>query len=400
MEKKRKNVLIITHYFWPEDFKINELALGLSKNYNISILTGNPSYPSADHFKKYHKTKFHNLEIFRVPIYKRNKSNFSIILNYFTYLISLPFFGLFMLRKKNFDFIFVYQPSPVTVGLAGIIFKYFKNCRVALWINDLWPDTIDHINPVIFRKTKLIFEFITDIIYAHTDYILIQSKGFKKKIKKKYQKKILFFPNWIDTTDYKIKKINKNHKLILKKDMFKLMYIGNIGYSQDFNGIIKILKILKKRNFKISFVVIGDGRDMNNIFQKVKEENLKNYIYFLGRIKKEYIKNYASYSSMLFLSLRKNELFDITIPAKFQTYLSLNKPIFGLISGETAKLISSLNCGISINSGEYKNAANMIIKIIKNKACLKRFYNKKDNAVMKKLRYENVIMNLKKIIDQ
>ena len=182
--------------------------------------------------------------------------------------------------------------------------------------------------------------------------------------------------------------------------MFKLMYIGNIGYSQDFNGIIKILKILKKRNFKISFVVIGDGRDMKNVFQKVKEENLKNYIYFLGRIKKEYIKNYASYSSMLFLSLRKNELFDITIPAKFQTYLSLNKPIFGVISGETAKLISSLNCGISINSGEYKNAANMIIKIIKNKTCLKKFYNKKDNTVMKKLRYENVIMNLKKIIDQ
>ena len=58
MEKKRKNVLIITHYFWPEDFKINELASGLSKNYNVSILTGYPSYPSKKYFKNFKKKKY------------------------------------------------------------------------------------------------------------------------------------------------------------------------------------------------------------------------------------------------------------------------------------------------------------------------------------------------------
>ena len=57
MEKKRKNVLIITHYFWPEDFKINELALGLSVKYNVSVLTGNPSYPTKYHFKNFKKKK-------------------------------------------------------------------------------------------------------------------------------------------------------------------------------------------------------------------------------------------------------------------------------------------------------------------------------------------------------
>ena len=94
------------------------------------------------------------------------------------------------LEKKKFDFIFVYQPSPITVGLTGILFKYFKRCKVALWINDLWPDTIDHVNSYLLRKTKFIFRIITNFIYSHSDYILIQSKSFKKMIKPEFRKKI------------------------------------------------------------------------------------------------------------------------------------------------------------------------------------------------------------------
>ena len=398
MEKKRKNVLIITHYFWPEDFKINELALGLSKNYNVSILTGYPSYPSKEYFKNFKKKKIHNLNVFRVPVYKRDKSNISIFLNYLTYLISLPIFGLYLLRKKNFDFIFVYQPSPITVGLTGILFKYFKRCKVALWINDLWPDTIDHVNSYLLRKTKFIFRVITNFIYSHSDYILIQSKSFKKMIKPEFRKKISLFPNWIDTTNYKNIEINKKHKLILKTKLLKLMYIGNVGYSQDFLGILKILSILKKKKLKICFMVIGEGRDKDYIINEVKKNNLQNYIFFFGRIKKELIKNYSNHTDFLFLSLRKNKLFNITIPAKLQTYLSLKKPIFGLISGETSNLIKSLKCGIAVNSGKYNSAANEIIEIIKNKKLLNNFSGKISNKLQKKYKYQNIISYLKKII--
>ena len=79
MEKKRKNVLIISHYFWPEDFKINELALGLSQKYNVTVLTGEPSYPSKNHFKKFDNNKQNKrIKIYRVPVFKRNNSNLSI----------------------------------------------------------------------------------------------------------------------------------------------------------------------------------------------------------------------------------------------------------------------------------------------------------------------------------
>ena len=45
-------VLIVSHYFWPENFKINSICQELvKKGYEISVLTGKPNYPVGS-FKK------------------------------------------------------------------------------------------------------------------------------------------------------------------------------------------------------------------------------------------------------------------------------------------------------------------------------------------------------------
>ena len=59
-----------------------------------------------------------------MPVFRRSRTNLSIFLNYLSFLFTLPIFGLFYLKDKKFDFIFVYQPSPITVGIAGIIIKF------------------------------------------------------------------------------------------------------------------------------------------------------------------------------------------------------------------------------------------------------------------------------------
>ena len=402
MEKKRKNVLIISHYFWPEDFKINELALGLSQKYNVTVLTGEPSYPSKNHFKKFDNNKQNKrIKIYRVPVFKRNNSNLSIFLNYLTFLFSLPIFGLFFLKKKKFNFIFVYQPSPITVGIAGIIIKYFKKCKLAIWVNDLWPDNVDYVNLTILKKLKFLFRLITNFIYKNSDYILVQSNGFKKKIKNSnFKKKIFFFPNWIDTTNYKKKTIDSKKINILRSRNFKIMYIGNIGYSQDFVGVIKILKKVKTKCLDFKFIIIGDGRDKEKIIKDIKNSNLEENVVFFGRVKKEYIKNFSKFSDILFLSLKKNKLFEVTIPAKLQTYLSLNKPIFGLISGEASKLIINLNCGITVNSGNYNKASTRMIDIIKNKKILRQFTKNDKISYRKKFLFKNIISDLDIFINQ
>ena len=123
-------ILIVSQYFWPENFRVNELAEGLIKlGHKVTILTGYPNYPKGDiylDFKK-NKKKFHKykgVEIIRVPILPRKKNKFNLILNYLSFSLNSIFVGYLKLRKKNFDIVFTFQLSPVTVGITSAFFYY------------------------------------------------------------------------------------------------------------------------------------------------------------------------------------------------------------------------------------------------------------------------------------
>ena len=48
------NVLIVTQYFWPEYFRVNDLAIELKKkNINVDILTGYPNYPKGEIYRDF-----------------------------------------------------------------------------------------------------------------------------------------------------------------------------------------------------------------------------------------------------------------------------------------------------------------------------------------------------------
>ena len=133
--KKNLKILIITQYFWPENFRVNELAEELTKlGHQITILTGYPNYPKGDIYQKFKNnftkyTKYKGVEIIRVPILPRKKTKFNLILNYASFLVNSILIGFFKLKGKNFDIIITYQLSPVTVGITYAFFSFIKNFR-------------------------------------------------------------------------------------------------------------------------------------------------------------------------------------------------------------------------------------------------------------------------------
>ena len=48
------NILIVSQYFWPESFRINDLVLGLKESgHHVTVLTGKPNYPGGYFFDGY-----------------------------------------------------------------------------------------------------------------------------------------------------------------------------------------------------------------------------------------------------------------------------------------------------------------------------------------------------------
>ena len=77
-------ILIISQYFWPENFRVNELAEYLKKkNHKITVLTGVPNYPKGKIYKEYkinHKKfkRYKSIEIIRAPIIPRGSNYFTL----------------------------------------------------------------------------------------------------------------------------------------------------------------------------------------------------------------------------------------------------------------------------------------------------------------------------------
>jgi len=348
-------VLIVSQYFWPEYFRVNDLAIELQKTCEVDILTGYPNYPHGNFYKEFllNKKKFEKLEnvnIYRVPIISRKSGNkLHLFINYLSFLFSAIFFGPFLLRKKKYDYIITFATSPIIVALVSIFLAKLKNSKHIIWVLDLWPDVLDDLN-IVNKKSFLfkLFKFLVFYIYRKSNIILCQSLSFKKEIisqDNKLKKNIHFFPSWPEDL------VNNDNSLKIVNDKYdgnftNVVFAGNIGESQNFDLVTKVFKNLN--NQKIRLYVLGEGRD----FKKLKELKFKNNIdnlFLLGLKKFEEIQYYLSNADFLLISLQYKKTFNSTIPGKFQTYLKYKRPILGFVGGETNQIINKYKIGKAFN---------------------------------------------------
>ena len=121
-------ILVISQYFYPENFRINDLALGLQeRGHEIHVLTGKPNYPNGVFYNGYSFFKkrteeWNGIKIFRSKLVPRgNGSGIKLIMNY----VSFAFFSSIKLlfHREKYDLIFVYEPSPITVGIPAVLFS-------------------------------------------------------------------------------------------------------------------------------------------------------------------------------------------------------------------------------------------------------------------------------------
>jgi glycosyltransferase involved in cell wall biosynthesis len=399
-------ILIITQYFWPEYFRINDLAKELSKSHEIEVLTGQPNYPHGEIYKEFlsNKEKFKELEkikIYRVPIYPRKSgSQFQLILNYISYLISAIFFGYFLVRKKKYDLVLTFASSPITVALVGIFFSYLKNSKHVIWVLDLWPDVLRDLNIVKFNSILYkFFHSLVDYIYRKVDLILCQSLSFKNQINdnynRKYEKKLVFFPSWPEDITLQL----KNNKFLFDKNYINIFFAGNIGESQNFDLIVKVFKSLQDKNIKVRLYVAGEGRGFKKLQLQISN-NLINNIILLGWKDFDELQNYFLNADYLLISLKYLRTFNSTIPGKFQTYLNYKRPILGFIGGETNFIINKYKIGKAFNYSDDETFINNISDFFQNKCEIK--YNNFDkllNIYSKKKRINKLIFSLKNLLN-
>tara|TARA_B100001173_G_scaffold309317_1_gene321360 strand:- start:1484 stop:2707 length:1224 start_codon:yes stop_codon:yes gene_type:complete len=362
-------VLIVSQYFWPENFRINDLASELSLlGHEITVLTGYPNYPEGQIDSEFLKDKksfsdYKGVSIFRIPIIPRGKSNLKLIANYISYIVSASLFGLWKLRNRNFDIIFVYEPSPITVGIPAILFKKIKGAPIIFWALDLWPENLQVMGVIKSKISISFFAGLAKFIYRKSDLILGQSRGFVNRINKYCQnsKKIKYFPSWAEkiySDDNKILAPEIEHR----SDLFNIVFAGNIGEAQDFPSILDAAENLKDEN--VRWIILGKGRSYQWVYEEILERKLESSVILLGQFPIERMPSFYSHAQALLVSLKSDKLLSMTIPAKIQSYLLANIPIIGMLDGDGANVIKESKAGIVSSAGDSLGLANSIRSMI------------------------------------
>ena len=117
-----------------------------------------------------------------------------------------------------------------------------------------------------------------------------------------------------------------------------------MGKVQNLENVILGFSKAFKVNNEAYLNIVGDGSHLETLKKIVADNEIKNVIFY-GRQPLEKMRAYFEASDVLIISLIDDEIFRITIPSKFQAYLSANKPIMGVIDGEVKDMILKYGIG-------------------------------------------------------
>lgn len=362
-------ILVVSQYFWPENFRINDLVQELlRRGHDITVLTGYPNYPNGAVFKNFRDSpsdfaNFSGAKVCRVPLAVRGKGKLRLAFNYLSFMLNASVLGPLRLRGQNFDVIFVFEPSPVTVGIPAILLGKLKQAPVVFWVLDLWPETLAAVGIVRSRFLLVPIGWMVRFIYNRCDLVLGQSKGFIGSIAKYCRdvRKIRYFPSWAEEI-FIHDEVQPAPEVPVQNDLFNVLFAGNIGEAQDFPALLDAAESLKD-NSNIRWLIVGDGRISDWVSHEVKIRGLEKCFLLLGRFPLERMPSFYAHADVLLVSLKTDPVFSLTIPGKIQSYLMAGIPLVGMLDGEGANVICEAQAGIVSSAGDSFGLAQAVLKL-------------------------------------
>ncbi|MBD3589421.1 glycosyltransferase family 4 protein [Bacteroides sp. GM023] len=362
-------ILIVTQYYFPEQFQINEIASELVKRgHKVTVLCGLPNYPKGVEFEGYRTVteceerereylEQTGVKVIHVKQVLRGKNPLSLVRNYFSFVKeSKKKVRELVAMGKRYDVVLGYQLSPITSMYAALEYKKLTGVPVVYYTLDLWPVSAEGIlkskkNPLMLPVARMSKE-----LYLGADKVLVTSRPFidyLHRVNGVPEERMVYLPQHAGTE-------------MLDKDMraeengvADFMFAGNIGKGQCVDVIIKAAQLLGKRDdYRIHMV--GDGRMRQELEQMVKRIGLQENVIFYGNQKREDMPKFYKMADVLLITLRGNNEVGNTIPGKLQMYMTTGKTIMGAINGGAHEVIKEAKCGNCVAAGDYQGLAKLM----------------------------------------
>lgn len=358
-------ILIVSQYFWPESFRINELAVVLkTRGHEVTVLTSVPNYPEGQVNPAFAANprafdRLDGIELIRVPQVVRGTSRLRLAANYLSFALSASLVGPWKLRGRPFDAVLAFQTSPVTVGIPAGLLAALKRAPMLMWILDCWPETLAAIGVAKGHVGQWAAGLLVRWVYAMADLLPGQSEGFVQNVARYSDAaKFRHFPNWVEAA-YLAPLPPPSRPA---DDRFTIVFAGNIGEAQDFPAVVAAADLL--REVDVRFRIVGDGRDLARTKADVSARGLDPLFEFAGRHPSEAMPGFFADADALLVSLKADPLFALTVPGKVQSYLASGKPVLAMLDGEGREVFERAGAGLAVGAGDAQGLAAAVRRLM------------------------------------
>jgi glycosyltransferase involved in cell wall biosynthesis len=344
-------ILVVGQYFWPESFRINEVAESLCRlGCEVSVLTGAPNYPDGAVYAGYSAWTLRSeqrgdVHIQRVPVIPRGGgAAVRLTLNYLSFVVAASALGPWLLRHRRFDAVLVYAPGPIVQAIPGLLMGRLKRAPVVTWVQDLWPESLEATGFVQSRRVLALLRRVVQWIYRRHDLLLVQSRAFVDAVRPMAGAiPVVYHPNPGELP--RSSAAETADPMLRLKPGFNVVFAGNLGTVQALETILDAAD-LARRHTDLHWVLIGSGSRSGWLAEQVARRGLTQ-VSLPGRFPSEQMAGIFAQASALLVTLKRNPLMSLTVPSKVQAYLAAGRPIVAAIDGEGARVIEEAGAGVT-----------------------------------------------------
>lgn len=361
-------ILVLSQYFSPESFRINEVVHSLRlEACDVTVLTGQPNYPHGKVFDGYRAASFgakqheDGYSIYRVPLVPRGRGGgLRLIINYLSFVINASLLGPWLLRRQHFDVIFVYAPSPIVQAIPAVWLAFLKRAKLVTWVQDLWPQSLEATGFVRNRRVLDMVAVLVRWIYRHCDLLLVQSQAFVRPVQSMADKTpVKYHPNPGELAFTQTQSLAPP-ALVLEQG-FNVVFAGNLGTVQALGTLLDAAELLRP-NADVRMVLVGSGSRSEWLQQEVARRQLGN-VQLPGRFVSEAMPGILAQASALLVSLVCSPIMGQTVPSKLQAYLAAGRPIIASLDGEGARVVEESGAGLACRAEDAAALAQAILKL-------------------------------------
>ncbi|RFU93814.1 glycosyltransferase WbuB [Sphaerochaeta halotolerans] len=375
-------ILCVCQYYYPENFQVTPICEQLvADGYEVTVLTGLPNYPTGiipDDYKKSNRDETINgVHVVRCKEIGRKNGPVWLGINYISFYIS----SMKMVDKlpADFDIVFVYQLSPVFMGLPGRKYAMKHNVPLFLYCCDLWPESIK----MYVKNERNVFykwaRYVSRKVYVSCNRIAVQSLSFINYLNITHsidKNKLIYIPAFADEKYLTIDFTPED------KNFIDFLFLGNIGIAQNLFSVVNAFKIAcEKRSMRLH--IVGDGTCLQDLQHYVVEVGLKDTVFFYGRRSVDQMPRFYKIADACIVSLNADNATGYTLPSKVQGYMAAGKPIIGMIDGSAREVIKESNCGICVPANDVDGFANALCSFARDK-CFHEMYANNGRSYFKK----------------